>query len=49
MDFNGYGDAINNYQCFSPIINYIDEQFDKFLDHESGLNRKHITDTRVCY
>lgn len=40
-------DSINNYACFSPIINYIDEQFDKFLDYESGLNRKHIADTRI--
>ena len=47
VDFPGYGDSINNYLCFSSIINYIDEQFDKFLDHESGLNRKHITDTRL--
>ena len=40
-------DSINNYTCFSPLTNYIDEQFDKFLDNESGLNRKHIADTRV--
>lgn len=47
VDFPGFGDSINNYACFSPINNYIDEQFDKFLDYESGLNRKHVTDTKI--
>lgn len=47
VDFPGYGDSVNNYTCFSSILNYVDEQFDKFLDYESGLNRKHITDTRI--
>lgn len=47
VDFPGYGDSVDNQNSIKPIVNYIDEQFDKFLDHESGLNRKHITDTRI--
>lgn len=29
------------------MIDYIDEQYGRFLDYENGLNRKHISDTRV--
>lgn len=28
-------------------MNYIDEQFEKYLSHESGLNRRQIRDSRV--
>lgn len=47
VDFPGYGDSVDNQNSIKPIVNYIDEQFDRFLDHESGLNRKHIQDTRI--
>lgn len=35
--------------CFSykPIIEYVDEQFERYLHDESGLNRRHIIDNRV--
>ncbi|KAG2462884.1 PAK2 kinase, partial [Polypterus senegalus] len=32
---------------FSPIIAYIDDQFERYLHDESGLNRRHIVDNRV--
>ena len=32
---------------FKPIIQYIDEQFERFLHDESGLNRRNIVDNRV--
>ncbi|KAK4819727.1 hypothetical protein QYF61_010821 [Mycteria americana] len=33
--------------CFKTIISYIDEQFERYLHDESGLNRRHIIDNRV--
>lgn len=32
---------------FSTIIAYIDDQFERYLHDESGLNRRHIVDNRV--
>jgi len=47
VDTPGYGDAIDNDGCFKAIIAYIDEQFEKYLKDESGLNRRNIRDNRV--
>jgi len=47
VDTPGYSDAINNNDCFKPIIQYVDAQYEKFLQDESGLNRRNIVDTRV--
>ena len=32
---------------FKPVIRYIDDQFERYLQDESGLNRRHIIDNRV--
>ncbi|XP_017779818.1 PREDICTED: septin-1 isoform X2 [Nicrophorus vespilloides] len=47
VDTPGYGDAINNTDSFTEIISYIDDQFERFLRDESGLNRKNIMDNRI--
>lgn len=47
VDTPGYGDAIDNTNCFKSIIQYIDDQFERFLCDESGLNRRNINDNRV--
>ncbi|XP_065558193.1 septin-1-like [Artemia franciscana] len=47
VDTPGFGDAIDNTDCFKSIIQYIDEQFERFLRDESGLNRRNILDSRV--
>ena len=47
VDTPGYGDAIDNEGCFKAIIAYIDDQFEKYLKDESGLNRRNIRDNRV--
>ncbi|KAJ6669285.1 hypothetical protein lerEdw1_008094 [Lerista edwardsae] len=57
VDTPGYGDAINSrdwyaynvyvFLNFRTIISYIDEQFERYLHDESGLNRRHIVDNRV--
>ena len=32
---------------FKNVIKYIDDQFERYLQDESGLNRRHIMDNRV--
>nr|XP_006825591.1 PREDICTED: septin-9-like isoform X2 [Saccoglossus kowalevskii] len=47
-DTPGFGDHINNENCWLPIIEYINEQYEKYLGEEISVNRKrHIPDTRV--
>ncbi|XP_076842749.1 septin 5b [Brachyhypopomus gauderio] len=47
VDAPGFGDAINNTECWKPITDYIEQQFEQYFRHESGLNRKNIQDNRV--
>jgi len=47
VDTPGFGDAIDDTDSFQQIIRYIDEQFERYLRDESGLNRKNIIDNRV--
>lgn len=47
VNAQGFGDAIDNSQCTEPIVNYIQNQFHKYFDQQSGLNRRNICDTRV--
>jgi len=47
VDTPGFGDAIDNTDCFRSIIQYIDDQFERYLRDESGLNRRNIVDNRV--
>lgn len=47
VDTPGFGDSINCEDCVQPIIKHIDEQYARFLDDESGLNRRNISDHRV--
>jgi len=47
VDTPGFGDAIDNTNSFQQIIRYIDEQYERYLRDESGLNRKNIIDNRV--
>ncbi|XP_016120282.1 septin-5-like, partial [Sinocyclocheilus grahami] len=47
VDTPGFGDAVNNNECWRPITDYIDQQFEQYFRDESGLNRKNILDNRV--
>ncbi|XP_025091243.1 septin-2-like isoform X1 [Pomacea canaliculata] len=47
VDTPGFGDSLNSTDCFKPVIRYIDDQFERYLNDESGLNRRHIVDNRV--
>ena len=47
VDTPGFGDAVNNNDCWKPIIRYINEQYDNYFRDESGLNRRNLEDHRV--
>ncbi|XP_064178801.1 neuronal-specific septin-3-like isoform X3 [Anguilla rostrata] len=48
IDTPGFGDQINNENCWEPIVKYINEQYEKYLKEELNINRKRrIPDTRV--
>ncbi|XP_068177376.1 neuronal-specific septin-3 isoform X3 [Antennarius striatus] len=48
IDTPGFGDQINNDNCWEPISKYINEQYEKFLKEEVNITRKkRIPDTRV--
>lgn len=47
-DTPGFGDHINNENCWEPITNYIEEQYGRYLTEEQKINRLlRIPDTRV--
>ncbi|XP_064392057.1 septin-1-like isoform X2 [Halichondria panicea] len=47
VDTPGFGDAVNNTQCWQPVIDYVNEKYEQYLRDESGLNRRNIEDHRV--
>ncbi|XP_018550078.1 septin 5b [Lates calcarifer] len=47
VDTPGFGDAVNNTECWRPVTDYINLQFEQYFRDESGLNRKNIQDNRV--
>ncbi|XP_068430007.1 septin 5b [Clinocottus analis] len=47
VDTPGFGDAVNNTECWRPVTDYIDQQYEHYFRDESGLNRKNIQDNRV--
>nr|XP_045007879.1 neuronal-specific septin-3 isoform X3 [Jaculus jaculus] len=48
IDTPGFGDQINNENCWEPIEKYVNEQYEKFLKEEVNISRKkRIPDTRV--
>ena len=46
VDAPGYGDSTDNTSCYQPILEYINIQFDRYLQGESGLNRRNISNNR---
>ena len=45
----GYGDSIDNSLCWQPIREFITQQFEDYLQHETRLDRRGLTipDSRV--
>lgn len=47
IDTPGFTDHINNNHCWTPIINFIDEQHLSYMNKENGMNRLDIDDLRI--
>jgi len=47
IDTPGYGDLVDNTDCWVPIIDYIQEQFEEYLEQETRVDRGEIVDRRV--
>ena len=47
VDTPGFGDGVDNTNCWDPIIEYVDQQFNLFLEAETRVNRVKIADNRV--
>ncbi|XP_053565654.1 septin-9 isoform X2 [Bombina bombina] len=48
IDTPGFGDHINNENCWMPIMQFINDQYEKYLQEEVNINRKkRIPDSRV--
>ena len=46
--FLGFGDAVDNSNCWDPVISYVESQYEAFLDAETRVNRiTAMPDTRV--
>ena len=47
VDTPGFGDAVDNTDCWEPVTNFVENQFEKFLDAETRVNRVELPDNRV--
>ncbi|XP_044735810.1 septin-7 isoform X2 [Chrysoperla carnea] len=47
VDTPGFGDAVDNSNCWVPIIEFIENKYEEYLNCESRVTRKQIKDTRV--
>ena len=48
VDTPGFGDSVNNDKCWEPIIEFLENQFELYLNAESRDDRPaKIPDTRV--
>ncbi|XP_020897712.1 septin-7 isoform X2 [Exaiptasia diaphana] len=47
VDTPGFGDAVDNSDCWKPIIQHIDNKFEEYLSEESKVHRQPFPDNRV--
>lgn len=47
VDTPGFGDAVDNSNCWSPVTDFIDTKYEEYLNSESRVNRAQTADTRV--
>ncbi|VDD79475.1 unnamed protein product [Mesocestoides corti] len=48
IDTPGFGECVDNSECWKPIVDYIDAQFDNYMAAEGRITRNSkIIDTRV--
>jgi len=48
VDTPGFGDAIDNSNCWDPVLHYVESRYEEFLEAETKVNRNpNMADTRV--
>lgn len=47
VDTPGFGDAVDNSECWQPITDYIESKYEEYLNAESRVHRSISPDTRV--
>lgn len=47
VDTPGFGDAVDNSNCWVPIIEYIESKYEDYLNSEARVTRKQLPDQRV--
>ncbi|PIK58080.1 putative septin-7 isoform X6, partial [Apostichopus japonicus] len=47
VDTPGFGDQVDNSNCWQPILEHIDTKFEEYLNSESRVNRCSLPDKRV--
>uniref|UniRef100_A0A1B0BQ01 Septin-type G domain-containing protein n=1 Tax=Glossina palpalis gambiensis TaxID=67801 RepID=A0A1B0BQ01_9MUSC len=47
VDTPGFGDSVDNTNCWVPILEYVDSKYEEYLTAESQVYRKQIPDNRV--
>ncbi|XP_076339214.1 septin-7-like isoform X2 [Tachypleus tridentatus] len=47
VDTPGFGDAVDNSNCWQPVINYIESKYEDYLSAESRVHRSTLVDSRV--
>ena len=48
VDTPGFGDAVDNSNCWDPVTSYVESQYEAFLDAETRVNRiTAMPDSRV--
>jgi len=46
VDTPGFGDAVDNSNCWEPVIQFIEAKYEEYLNAESRVNRKTNPDSR---
>lgn len=47
VDTPGFGDAVDNSNCWTPIIEFIESKYEDYLNSEARVTRKTMPDQRV--
>jgi len=47
VDTPGFGDAVDNSNCWQPIVDYIESKYEEYLNAESRVQRQPMRDHRV--
>lgn len=47
VDTPGFGEFVNNEECWKPILDRIESGYDSYLEAENGADRSNIRDDRI--